>query len=631
MYFSNIANSEIQHFHETIGADFSISLTDLLESDLFIVEPITSNIYRVYPLFYCNQIVSSNPSDKILDNRCLILQQNTEETYLAFMTNKSKSNIILQEDVLNIKTIEDNLTDEEYNALIYCLRRQSGLSGDLNFENSVDIVGAYGTYQLGNSENQLRNDTGFIVNDKIKSNPLTVKLVNPFFKSARYVLTFTVRSLTGANVCEENEDDFISVDTFNVELVEDYEVAIPVTGYVNDSVLDYDVTVSISFDTPEIVNEGFKLNLTVSGSSIVGTTATLKAKLTSTTGASVEGYSVKFSNDERKTTDSNGECTTTTIYRSERLESFWCSCIGLFKMVTTYPVRDTTVMRPLSYSQEIGYEENVIITGWLGLQEQGGLSNKTIRIILDNIEVGTCVTDNNGNFRYSFTGLSVGNHMIQAIYDGDYQITGAGAGAIVNVPKKDTNIILNMDESFVDTDTITASIGLKNTVLDTFLVDETIELYINDVKTDEITTTNELQQIILPITNLGAYKVEFRYAGDSIYKESTVIKNITYKHSTSVDIIVVHHHPEYNPPTLQVGANLLDNYTDERITTEIWHESILSHDSEDNPIVKTFDWETYYMSTSNNYTGIFDGFKLVFDGTDEYVGCYYDSREHNGE
>ena len=88
-----------------------------------------------------------------------------------------------------------------------------------------------------------------------------MKLVNPFFLNAKYVLTFTVRSITGANVCEEGKDDFITKDTFSITLVEGSDIAIPLENYVNDSVLDFEVNVGISFDVPEIVNSNFNLNL----------------------------------------------------------------------------------------------------------------------------------------------------------------------------------------------------------------------------------------------------------------------------------------------------------------------------------------------------------------------------------
>ena len=43
MYFSNIANEELKHFHGIVGADFSMSLTDILTSNLFKVETIIAD------------------------------------------------------------------------------------------------------------------------------------------------------------------------------------------------------------------------------------------------------------------------------------------------------------------------------------------------------------------------------------------------------------------------------------------------------------------------------------------------------------------------------------------------------------------------------------------------------------
>ena len=182
MYFSNIANEELQNFHGIVNVDFSMSLTDILTSNLFKVETvIPDNIYRVYPLFYCKEVISSNANDKILGTRCLILHKSDYETYLSFISNHSKDNIILNENTVRIKSIGDNLTTDEFNALVYCLRQRGNLTEYLNFEEESSISGVYATYELNNVIEQLRNDTGIIINNKVKNNPLTVKLVNPFF------------------------------------------------------------------------------------------------------------------------------------------------------------------------------------------------------------------------------------------------------------------------------------------------------------------------------------------------------------------------------------------------------------------------------------------------------------------
>ena len=47
---------------------------ELLESDLWHVTSVDSNVYRCIPLFNCDSINSNNDSDKVLDtNKCLIL------------------------------------------------------------------------------------------------------------------------------------------------------------------------------------------------------------------------------------------------------------------------------------------------------------------------------------------------------------------------------------------------------------------------------------------------------------------------------------------------------------------------------------------------------------------------------
>ena len=89
MYFSNIGDAELGQYHNLVLNDFKMTLTDVLSSDLFKVEEIVSDsIFKVYPLFYCNEIKSNNYDDKVLDNRCVICK-NATDTVLSFNTVKS--------------------------------------------------------------------------------------------------------------------------------------------------------------------------------------------------------------------------------------------------------------------------------------------------------------------------------------------------------------------------------------------------------------------------------------------------------------------------------------------------------------------------------------------------------------
>ena len=78
MYFTDISDTELRYYHHTVKNNFSLPLTDILTSDMFKIEEIiTDSIYKVYPLFYCDSIESTNSNDKILENKCIICQKDS--------------------------------------------------------------------------------------------------------------------------------------------------------------------------------------------------------------------------------------------------------------------------------------------------------------------------------------------------------------------------------------------------------------------------------------------------------------------------------------------------------------------------------------------------------------------------
>lgn len=188
MYFSNIGDSELLPFHNSVSTDFSISLTDLLVSDLFKVEQITNSIYRVYPLFYCNIVNSSNPNDKILDNRCLILQKREHETYLSFLNSEHENNIVFNEDIVKSYDIDDKLSVDEFNDVVYRLRKNNSFHEvlDFNEENIYlddDILPSLSLNPILNS-NKLENMQlkGVILNKK-DNTPLKNKTFHIYYKT----------------------------------------------------------------------------------------------------------------------------------------------------------------------------------------------------------------------------------------------------------------------------------------------------------------------------------------------------------------------------------------------------------------------------------------------------------------
>ena len=92
MYFSNITSDELKQFHHTIKNNFSMGLSDVFsQTNLFKIEVIIAgSLYKIYPLFYCDTITSTNPNDEVLENKCVICQKDSN-TRLYF---KSALNIV---------------------------------------------------------------------------------------------------------------------------------------------------------------------------------------------------------------------------------------------------------------------------------------------------------------------------------------------------------------------------------------------------------------------------------------------------------------------------------------------------------------------------------------------------------
>ena len=442
MYFSNIANEELQNFHGIVNVDFSMSLTDILTSKLFKVETvIIGSIYRVYPLFYCKEVISSNVNDKILDTRCLILHKTEYETYLSFITNRSSDNIILDESTVKIKAIGDNLTTDEFNALVYCLRQRGNLTESLNFEDDISITGVYASYEFNNVDGQLRNDTGIIVNDKVKNNPISIRLNNPIFLNANYTLTFTVRSILGANVCEESKGEFITQDTFSITLVEGSDAIVPLNDYVNDSILDFDVEVNISFNVPEIVNSNFNLELTSDRSVItLGEDIALTATLTGDD--NLAGYTVQFFEDNiligTETTNNVGKADLTYYPDNSGAHIYSCNVLGLNNKVNILVNKLPAELTITVDKESVLYDESVELNGTLLINNES-VVGLNVKLYNNNQLIDNLTTDSNGNVSFTVNNLFAGDNNLKLEYSGDNNHDSCNASASVIV-KRPTHI-----------------------------------------------------------------------------------------------------------------------------------------------------------------------------------------------
>lgn len=579
MYFSNIANEELQYFHNTGGVDFSMSLTDILSSDLFRVETVVANhIYRVFPLFYCKEVISSNANDILLDTRCLILQISEHETYLSFITNSPRNNTILDENTLNIKNIGDILTTEEFNALVYRLRQKGNLSGTLNFEEKSKITGVYATYEFNNVEGQLRNDTGIIVNDKVKNYPLTVKLTNPFFLNANYKLTFTVRSISGANVCEEGKSDLITKDTFSIILVEGSEVSIPLTNYINDSILDFDVAVSISFNVPEIVNSNFNLDLEVDKDNIlISENINLIATLTGED--NISDYLMYFFEDNiligSDTTNEEGIASLNHIPSTVGNHIYSVSVVGLKSEVNVSVNKLTTDLSISVDKESVLYGESVNLIGTLLVNNQP-VENLPVKLYDNNILITTLTTDSNGNVSFNSNNLGTGNNDLKLVYDEttEHKSNNASITVIVKIP---TRIFIQRYTSppIYAYDTTYEIEGiLYNSLDDTRIANKSINIQL-DGRGNVTTVTTDENGIFTHQRGFshGNHQLECTFNGDTYYAPSSITQQVT----------VIRRETEFKDVTIK--ANTISGYlvlsgTNEpikRARVEVLFEDIMVH------------------------------------------------------
>ena len=612
MYFSNIANEELKHFHGIVGADFSMSLTDILTSNLFKVETIIADkIYRIYPLFYCNEVISSNINDKILNTRCLILQKIENETYLSFITNSSRDNVILNENFSNIKDIEDSLTTDEFNALVYRLRQRGNLTGTLNFEENNTIAGVYATYEFKNVNGQLRNDKGIIVNNKVKNNPLTVKLVNPFFLNAKYVLSFTVRSITGANVCEEGKDDFITKDTFSITLVEGSDIIIPLQNYINDSVLDFEVNVSISFDVPEIVNSNFNLEL-ISDKSIITVGESIKLTANLTGDDNVAGYLVQFFEDNRligtETTNNEGKAVLNYAPENASNHLYSATVLGITRSVDVLVNKLTTNLTIAVSKNTIVYGETVNLTGTLLVNNQA-VEGLTVKLYNNNILIEDLTTDSNGNIAFNLINLSRGDNNLKLEYAGDNNHDGCNTNVSV-IAKRPTTIFIEKYTSppVYAVETIYEVEGYLYDDVGNKLSNKTLVCRYNGSSRSFNLTTDENGKFYdHRILSANDNKLTINFAGDDYYVASSKVHQLT----------VIRHTPEFRDVIIK--ANTISGYLVQSETNKPIKRA---------SVEVLFD-ENYVHGCTTNAEGYFINSQV--NGGQNYSPRIWNSLNYNGD
>lgn len=264
MYYTDITNPELTFFQNKKVHNFTAKLTDILTSDLFAVEQMTSNIYKIIPLFYTGEITSSNGNDRVLDNKIIICEQTSNETFITFKSYDDEDFVDFTE-YGQYYGLGDKLTTEQFNGYISLLRQNVKHSEEIIINEIV--TGQYGEY-LFDIDGATVIDTGFIVSDETISAEPRVKLTSNVFGSSKYILELTVLHFTGANIMDGDNTDFKVVDVLEIELIPNRWVDIPVADLQKDYIISLNGNVRIEHNIPVIQDYPQVIDLTMDKSII---------------------------------------------------------------------------------------------------------------------------------------------------------------------------------------------------------------------------------------------------------------------------------------------------------------------------------------------------------------------------
>ena len=250
MYFGNIADKELVKYPKPTINNFSIRLSDILhktggtfDNKLFKVEEIiTDKLYKIYPMFNCTEINSTNSTDEIFDNHLIICTKEDKETYITFKSNDSGTTDYL--DYGTYYEIGDDLTTNQFNRIVSLLRRTP-------IQHSIRIQPHTIETDYGILDFQF---TGLILDNGIKVTDLTTlkcKLSNPHFRYSNYHLNINVLRLGNPNIETEDAQDK-TIIPLTVDLEKDVWVDIPTTDLETGDIILYDCILNITHDKPEI-------------------------------------------------------------------------------------------------------------------------------------------------------------------------------------------------------------------------------------------------------------------------------------------------------------------------------------------------------------------------------------------
>ena len=627
MYYDNLNNSELQLFHQIITArDMSVSLTEILSSDLFKKIRFDNNIVKIFPLFYAEKIETDSTIAKVLDNKCIITSITEREQYFHFVSDES--DIVMFEEGLAY-ALGHELTLSEYNGFVQLLRACVPFEDNIKIKDNV-THGTYADYRFNLADVTIVDNGILITEETLTANP-TVRLLNPLFKNSSYTLKLDVFSISDVNVLSDNSRDNITHETLTVPLTLDTDVELDLGELDFNRIISFNASVEINHDKPIIVYTKH-LDLSVEGIYRVGETLTLTATYDEA-GTPLQGKTIKFYDGETQigtsqTTDNNGVATLTYQPSENKDYRFKAVCTNdeitsntlvknIVKQETSITLNTDTNLVYLKYND---INCNFKISGTL-TKENEAFNGADVKIYNNGTLLDTLTTSGEGEFKKTiYANNQIGTYNLQAVYEGTNTIDECKSNFInVVVRKIKTNITATVDKTNINPgDTVTITGKLTDEFGNGISGAE-----IRYDSSNRIVTTNSNGEYTIPITisSDGSYKYDmwWNLYQNGAYKgyeyERPTTKSITVKSTKLNTNIVI----SANQTVAETGADVV-------ITANVTSDNSFNPPS----IVATIDGTDMTVTNKdNNGNFIFTLPTLTDSGTHTVTARYDGTNRYN--
>ena len=622
MYFKSLINDELQHFHKLESIrNFSITLTEILDSKLFKKEEITTGIYRIYPLFYCSKIITNDTSTKILENKCILTTTSENEKYFNFITDEDTPVIY---DGIDYYTISDKLTTNEFNAFVQILKNKLTIQDNIKATDGT-VTGEYGEYKFNLSDVTIVDNGILITEETLSANP-TVKLTHPIFRNSTYTLKLDVFSVSDVNVMDDYNTDNITHDTLEIILKENTDVVIPLGSLEFNKIVSFNAVIDIVHDQPVIQYPG-SLELTVETDNYIDSLVNCTVIYKDDTGALLTRETVKLRDGDTvldtATTDDEGVAT--FEYTPTQDKEYQFNVVSEDGLTSNYVIK-TIVKHPVNITASVNknpvYIPSTFIFSGVVSSNYGVMENATLKIMNNNEVIGTAYTNALGEYSREIECNSTTEYNMKAVYEGN-SIHYSSNSSYVNVVarKLKTNITINTNISTVYyTQTVTIS-GVLKDELGNKISGATVKLYNGNSQVTSSTTNSNGEYSFTRSWSQGSYSFKVVYDGDSTHTGVTSsTKNVTMsKAPTSITttlpdelyvgdtlpIKVVSSYGSFNPSSITVemhGSSQFSPDVSETLTEKDasgnFNFTIPSMPSDDYSISIRYDGTSNYAASS---------------------------------